>query len=223
MICSELMRLRVLSKVGVIDYDAGNTKSVIKALEFLGCDVMLSSNKTELKNCDKIILPGVGAYFDAMQKLKDRELTDTIKELIKSGRNFLGICLGMQLLFEYSEENIGTDTDSVQGLGILPGRIKKFNELPAEMKIPHMGWNSLQIQEQPAKLLANIGEKPYVYFVHSYYLQASDRNTVAATTEYGLTFDSSVAKDNIFGCQFHPEKSGTVGLKILENFCNMKE
>lgn len=218
------MRLKILNKVGVIDYDAGNTKSVIKALEYLGCDVVLSADRNALKDCGRIILPGVGAYYDAMQELKKRELTDTVMELVASGRPFLGICLGMQLLFDSSTEVIGSDRDDhVEGLGILKGTVKKFTGLSEGLKIPHMGWNSLTVKESPAKLLKGLGDSPYVYFVHSYYLDAADKSEVAATTEYGITFDSSVAKDNIFGCQFHPEKSGAVGLAILNNFCSMKD
>lgn len=213
-----------MNKTAVIDYDAGNTDSVIKALEFLGQDVILSADPAILADADRIILPGVGAFYDAMCKLDERGLIETIKKLVSTGVPFLGICLGMQLLFEQSDETIGcpdTAATSIRGLGILPGSITRFSPM-SDLKIPHMGWNSLSITDRGRRLFEGIDEEPYVYFVHSYYLKAAERSDVAAVTDYGISFDSAVNRDNIFGCQFHPEKSGSVGLKILDNFCRFK-
>ncbi len=211
-----------MSKVAVIDYDAGNTLSVIKALEYLGTDVELTRDADTLRKCEKVIFPGVGAYFDAMSKLREYRLTGLINELIKSGTPFLGICLGMQLLFDSSEETIGSDNyaKEVDGLKLLRGRIKLFNNIEP-LKIPHMGWNSINIINRDSQLFKELPESPYVYFVHSYYLEAADRSDVLATADYGITFDCAVEKGNLFGCQFHPEKSGDIGLSILKNFCSI--
>ena len=211
-----------MSKVAVIDYDAGNTLSVIKALEFLGMDVELTRDADRLRRCERIIFPGVGAYFDAMQKLKEYNLTDTVRELALSDTPFLGICLGMQLLFDSSEENIGSDvTDGeIDGLKLLRGNIRLFKGIEPR-KIPHMGWNSINIIKGDSRLFKGLPESPYVYFVHSYYLNAKDRSEVLATADYGITFDCAIEKGNLFGCQFHPEKSGDVGLDILKNFCEV--
>jgi len=197
--------------IAIIDYDAGNILSVIKALEKLGEKPVLTRDKDTLLKADKVILPGVGAFGDAMEKLNKYELVPVIKEFVASGRPFLGICLGLQLLFEKSDEAPG-----VSGLSLLPGTIKK---IPAGdyTKIPHMGWNSLCFNKK-GRLFESVPEDSYVYFVHSYYLDASNKEDVVATTSYNVTIDASVEKDNIFACQFHPEKSGEVGLKILSNF-----
>ena len=210
-------------KVGLIDYEAGNTNSVSKALEYLGADVCLSNNPIDLKNCDRIVFPGVGAYYDAMCKLDRYGLISVIHELVGSGVPFLGICLGMQLLFDESTEIIGAEegTEAVKGLGILHGHITRFDEkllAKEDLKIPQIGWNSLDIIKKDSKLYRGIDDGAYVYFVHSYHLKCDDRADVASTTVYGTCFDSSVEHANIFGCQFHPEKSGEVGLKILSNF-----
>ncbi len=212
-------------KVGLIDYEAGNTNSVSKALEYLGADVCLSNNPVDLKNCDRIVFPGVGAFYDAMCKLEKYGLISVINELVKSGVPFLGICLGMQLLFDESTETIGAaeGTKSIKGLSILHGSIEKFDEkiLSGEdLKIPQIGWNSIDILRKDSKLYRGIDDGAYVYFVHSYHLKCKDRSDVASTTVYGTTFDSSVEHGNVFGCQFHPEKSGEIGLKILSNFIN---
>lgn len=197
--------------ITIIDYDAGNLKSVEKALVYLNQDVIVSRNPKEILNADKVILPGVGSFGDAMNNLHKFGLVDTIKKAAQSGKPFLGICLGLQLLFDSSEE-----TPGVAGLSVLPGKILK---IPAKdgIKIPHMGWNSLDINPS-SKLFKGIPDKSYVYFVHSYYLEAEDENIVAATTDYSAHIHAAVEKGNIFACQFHPEKSSDIGLKILENF-----
>ncbi|WP_287478336.1 imidazole glycerol phosphate synthase subunit HisH [Anaerostipes sp.] len=197
--------------IAIIDYDAGNIKSVEKALQYLGEEAVITRDREEILGSDKVILPGVGAFGDAMEKLHQYGLVDTIQEVVDRRIPFLGICLGLQLMFESSDEAPG-----VKGLGLLPGKILRIPK-KGDMKIPHMGWNDIKIKEG-AKLFAGLEDHPYVYFVHSYYLQADDPSIVAATTEYGVTIHASVEKDNIFACQFHPEKSSTVGLQILKNF-----
>ena len=200
--------------IAIIDYDAGNLKSVEKALKFLGQEVIVSRNSSEILEADKVILPGVGAFGDAMNNLDRFNLVDTIKKVAESKIPFLGICLGLQLLFERSDE-----TPGAEGLGILKGEILRIP--PKEgLKIPHMGWNSLEISPE-AKLFKGIDNHAYVYFVHSYYLKASDENIVAASTEYSVHIHASVESENIFACQFHPEKSSDVGLKILQNFAQL--
>lgn len=200
--------------IAIIDYDAGNIKSVEKALLFLGEEVVVTRDKTIILDADKAILPGVGSFGDAMNKLSEYDLVDTIKAFINTGKPFLGICLGLQLLFEESEESPG-----VPGLGIFKGKIIKFTENKG-YKIPQIGWNSLDINPE-SRLFKGIPSESYVYFVHSYYLQAEDESIVAARTEYADTFHSAVEKNNVFACQFHPEKSSDVGLKILSNFAKM--
>ena len=211
-----------MNKVSVIDYDAGNTMSVVKALEYLGMNVELTGDKKSLVSSDRIVFPGVGAYFDAMKKLEKNRLIDCIKEIVSKGTPFLGICLGMQMLFDYSEETIGlsdASIKSVPGLGILGGSISKFDDNMG-LKIPHMGWNSLDFTGNSKVLFKDIPNNSYVYFVHSYYLKACNVSDVAATCKYGIDFDAAVEKGNIMGCQFHPEKSGDTGLQILKNFCS---
>ena len=200
--------------IAIIDYDAGNIRSVEKALLALGQDVTVTADRDEILHADKVILPGVGAFGDAMEKLKQSGLDEVIREVTEKGTPFLGICLGLQLLFEHSDEAPG-----VEGLGILNGEILRIPDKEG-YKIPHMGWNSLHLQND-GRLFQSIPEQTYVYFVHSYYLQAEDPQIVKATTEYGVTIHASVEKDNIFACQFHPEKSGDVGLQILKNFCEL--
>ena len=198
--------------IAIIDYDAGNLRSVEKALLSIGEDAIVTRDRDEILSADKVILPGVGAFGDAMKKLGEYGLVDTIHEAVDSGKPFLGICLGLQLLFRRSDES-----DGVEGLSILPGEILRIPDAPG-IKIPHIGWNSLKVKDD-ARLFNGLGENPYVYFVHSYYLKADDENIVAATTEYGETFiHASVQKDNVYACQFHPEKSGGVGMQILKNF-----
>lgn len=198
--------------IAMIDYDAGNIKSVEKALKTLGQEVIVTRDADEILHADKVILPGVGAFGDAMGKLHAYGLVDVIKKVVEKKTPFLGICLGLQLMFESSEE-----TPGVEGLGIFKGKIVKIPE-NGELKIPHMGWNSLHFQNN-GRLFANLPQDSYVYFVHSYYLQAEDESIVKATTEYSTCIHASVEKDNVFACQFHPEKSSDVGLTILKNFC----
>ncbi len=196
--------------IAIIDYDAGNIKSVAKALEYLGEVPVVTRGKEILRKADKVILPGVGSFGDAMHKLHEYGLVEVIKEIIENKTPFLGICLGLQLLFESSEESPG-----VKGLGILKGKIVRFSE-ENNLKIPHIGWNSLSYPKK-GTLFEGIAENSYVYFVHSYYLQAEE-DVVVATSEYGNLIHASVEKDNLFACQFHPEKSSEVGLAILRNF-----
>ena len=195
----------------IIDYDAGNLKSVEKALAALGGESVISRDPEVITGADRVILPGVGAFGDAMGKIRQYGLEEVIHQVAEAGTPFLGICLGLQLLFESSEESSGTP-----GLGILSGSILRIPDEPG-LKIPHMGWNSLDIQPG-ARLFSGIDQGAYVYFVHSYYLKASDPSIVAASTEYGVRIHASVEKGNVFACQFHPEKSSQVGLKILANF-----
>lgn len=200
--------------IAIIDYDAGNLKSVEKALISLGEEVVVSRERDVLLSADKVVLPGVGAFGDAMNKLSEYGLIEVIKEIVDNNTPFLGICLGLQLLFEESEEAPG-----VAGLGILKGKILKIP--PKEgLKIPHMGWNSIDIKPK-ARLFKGIKNNSYVYFVHSYYLKAEDESIVAATTEYSTHIHASVESGNVFACQFHPEKSSDVGLKILKNFAEL--
>lgn len=198
----------------IIDYDAGNIKSVEKALQSLGETVEITDEAEKILAADRVILPGVGAFGDAMENLNRRNLVPVIKEVVKKKIPFLGICLGLQLLFERSDEAPG-----VEGLGILPGEILR---IPASggLKIPHMGWNSLEIKPD-TRLFAGISNGAYVYFVHSYYLKAEDPKIVAATTEYSTHIHAAVEQGNVFACQFHPEKSSEVGLQILKNFISL--
>ena len=202
--------------IGIIDYDAGNLKSVEKALHYLGKEVVVTRDPEQLRQADKVILPGVGAFGDAMAKLKEYHLDTLIREIADSGKPFLGICLGLQLLFEESEESPG-----VEGLGILKGKIKRIPDEDG-LKVPHIGWNSLHL-EHDGRLFRNIPENSYVYFVHSYYLEAQDPEIVKASAEYGVHIHASVEKGNVFACQFHPEKSSETGLQILKNFAEIEE
>lgn len=197
--------------IAVIDYGAGNLKSVKNALDHLGAANMRASTAKEILLADAVILPGVGEFGTAMAELERRGIKEAVIEAAGSGRPLLGICLGMQLLFEAGEESPGA-----KGLGILPGRVPRF---PAEMglKIPHMGWNSVMPLKEN-RLLDGLPKGSYMYFVHSFYVKAAERSDVSAISEYGLIFDAAVERGNIFGCQFHPEKSGAAGLVILKNF-----
>ena len=200
--------------IAIIDYDAGNLKSVEKALVSLGEDCVVTRDAETILGADKVFLPGVGAFGDAMEKLHRFGLVEVIRKVAAAGTPFLGICLGLQLLFRSSEESPG-----VEGIGLLDGEIVSIP--PKEgYKIPHMGWNSIEIKEG-AGLFRGIENQSYVYFVHSYYLKADHPEDVAATTDYIVPIHASVEHGNVFACQFHPEKSGDVGLQILRNFCDL--
>lgn len=201
--------------IAIIDYNAGNLKSVEKALHFLGEDCVITRNFHEIETADKVILPGVGAFGDAMEQLKKYELDKVIHQVTAENKPFLGICLGLQLLFEGSDESQG-----VEGLHVLDGQILRIPD-QSGLKIPHIGWNSLHLQND-GRLFAGLEENPYVYFVHSYYLKAQDEKIVTATTEYGTHIHASVESGNLFACQFHPEKSSHVGLQILKNFAKLE-
>ncbi|MBS6396736.1 MAG: imidazole glycerol phosphate synthase subunit HisH [Clostridiales bacterium] len=200
--------------IAMIDYDAGNIRSVEKALKRLGQEVCITRDHELLLSADKVILPGVGAFGDAMEHLKEYGLVEVIHEIIDKGTPFLGICLGLQLLFERSDEAPG-----VEGLGILKGEILRIPDREG-LKIPHMGWNSLELQSH-GRLFRGLEGNPYVYFVHSYYLKAEDEQIVKAVTDYSVRIHASVEQGNVFACQFHPEKSSDVGLRILQNFAEL--
>ncbi len=197
--------------VAIIDYDAGNIRSVEKAIISLGYEAVVTRDADTILGADHVILPGVGAFGDAMGKLSDYGLTDVIHAVADRGIPFLGICLGLQLMFESSEEAPG-----IEGLGLFKGSILRIPD-KEDIKIPHIGWNSLRYPVL-GRLFAGIPEGSYVYFVHSYYLHAQDKEIVKAVTEYGVEIHASVEKGNLFACQFHPEKSSDVGMKILQNF-----
>lgn len=197
--------------IAIIDYDAGNIKSVEKAFQFLKQDVILTRDAGQILNADAVVLPGVGSFGDAMKKLENYGLVDIIHKVVEKNIPFLGICLGLQLLFDSSEESPG-----VKGLGVLPGKIVKIPD-DQGLKVPHIGWNSLKYPKT-GRLFEGIKEEEYVYFVHSYYLVADTDDIVTATTDYVAHIHASVEKGNVFACQFHPEKSSDVGLKILSNF-----
>lgn len=202
--------------LALIDYGMGNLKSVAKALEQVGVRPNVTNDPAVIKNSDKIVLPGVGAFSKCMENLTAAGLVDPIRDAVASGKSFLGICLGLQLLFDESEE-----FGPVKGLGLIPGRVRRFPEgmtsSGEKLKVPHMGWNALHINPT-SRLFAGLPENPEFYFVHSYYVDPVDRNVVAASTDYGVPFCSAIESKNVFGCQFHPEKSQKNGLKVLENF-----
>ncbi len=197
--------------IAIIDYDAGNIKSVEKALQYLGEETVITRDAQTILNADGVILPGVGAFGDAMEKLYSYGLVPVIKECVEKRIPFLGVCLGLQLMFESSEESPG-----VEGLSLLKGKIVR---IPSDggLKVPHIGWNSLKFPNE-GRLFKGLSEDAYVYFVHSFYLQAQEEEIVKATTEYGTLIHASVEKDNLFACQFHPEKSSEAGMQILRNF-----
>ncbi len=201
--------------IAIIDYGMGNIHSVRKALETKGAKVVVTNSPAQIKKSDKLVLPGVGSFGDAMLELNKLNLSEAIIEHIKDKKAFLGICLGMHLLFESSEES-----PDARGLGILKGKVERFQS-DAGIKIPHMGWNQIKIRKVDCPLFVNLGDGGNVYFCHSYYPKADDSRITAASTEYGVDFGSIIWKDNIYATQFHPEKSQAVGLKLLENFVNL--
>ncbi len=198
--------------IAVIDYGAGNLQSVVKALRFIGCDCMITNNKQELLSANGAILPGVGSFGDAMDCMSRSGAADGVLSFVKTGKPLLGICLGLQLLFDSSEES-----PDARGLGLLKGSIRKIPDNDGTLKIPHMGWNSLELCRRDG-IFQGLPDDPYVYFVHSYYLTAEDESIVSAKTQYGTSIDAAVAFENIYATQFHPEKSGKLGLQILRNF-----
>lgn len=202
-----------MARVALIDYGAGNLQSVEKALRHIGLETTVTADPAALLAADAAVLPGVGAFGDAMAQLRARGLEEPIRAFVQSGKAFLGICLGLQILFERSEESPG-----VAGLGLLKGEILRLPGGP-DRKVPHMGWNSLEIR-QPGGLFQGMEREPYVYFVHSYYLRARE-DVVTATAEYGVTIHAAVQRGNLLACQFHPEKSGETGLRMLRNFAAM--
>jgi glutamine amidotransferase len=197
--------------ITIVDYGMGNLRSVHKAFERVGAQARISVDGDEIRKADKLVLPGVGAFRDAMQHLREQHLVEPILEFIQSGRPFLGICLGLQMLFTTSEED-----GEHEGLNVFPGKVVRF-QLPPNLKVPHMGWNQLLIRRRPPVLI-DVPEQANVYFVHSYYVVPEDGSITATQTEYGLTFTSMIWKDNIVASQFHPEKSQQVGLTMLKNF-----
>ena len=198
--------------IAVVDYGMGNLRSVAKALERVGADVEVTPDPERIADADGVVLPGVGAFGKCMENLRAAGLEGAVREAAKSGKPFLGVCVGMQILFEESEE-----FGPIRGLGILPGRVKRFVPRDSAQKVPHMGWNTLEVKHRvPA--LRGVADGSYVYFVHSYYVETDDPGIVASTTPYGVNFASSVARGNLFATQFHPEKSQDVGLKMLQNF-----
>lgn len=201
--------------IAIIDYNAGNLKSVEKAFHYIGCNAEITSDRKIIAKADAVVLPGVGAFSAAMESLKKAGMIDLVRKTVAEDRLFLGICLGLQLLFDYSEEG----GERVEGLGIFKGSIR---QLPRDigLKVPHMGWNSLRTRED-SPLFTGLPANPYVYFVHSYYLEAADREIVAATTDYGVRIDAAVGCGRAFAAQFHPEKSGEVGLGILKNWAGL--
>ena len=201
--------------IAILDYDAGNLKSVEKALGFLGEESRITRNRHEVAEADKLILPGVGAFGPAMQQLRKYEIDKMLQEAAAEGKPLLGICLGLQLFFDESEESPGEE-----GLHLLKGSILRIPDKEG-LKIPHIGWNSLKLSHN-GRLFAGIAPETYVYFVHSYYLKAADEQIVKASTEYGTHIHASVESGNIFACQFHPEKSSTAGLRILSNFAKIQ-
>ena len=199
--------------IAIIDYGVGNLRSVEKAMHFIGLKAEITSDPDTARRADAVILPGVGAYSDAIKSLIKHGMADVVREAVNQNKPFLGICLGMQLLFDYSEEG-----GNVKGLGLFEGAIKSL-PVSSGLKVPHMGWNLLKVKDSP--LFKGLPDKPYVYFVHSFYLEAKDRQLVAATCNYGVEFDAAIGRGNVFATQFHPEKSGEIGLTILKNWASL--
>lgn len=202
--------------IAIIDYDMGNLRSVQKAFEHIGAEATVTREASVIANASHVVLPGVGAFKECMKNLEAYDLIDPILKATASGKPFLGICLGLQLLFEESEEHgVG---ESQPGLGIIKGRVTGFTPTPAKgLKVPHMGWNSIT-KKKDSQLLKGIDDASFFYFVHSYYAMPEEESVTLTTTDYGIDFTSSIESDNIMACQFHPEKSQDVGLKLLKNF-----
>ncbi len=201
--------------IAIIDYGMGNLRSVQKGFEKVGCEAKITNDAADIASADKVVLPGVGAFEDAIAELRRKELVEPTLKAIASGKPFLGICLGLQMLFETGYEN-----GKHEGLGVLKGDVVLF-DIPKEFSVPHMGWNQLMIR-RPAPILAGLDEGTYVYFVHSFYVRPTDPDVIATETDYGGPFCSMIWKDNIFATQFHPEKSQAKGLRILKNFAELK-
>lgn len=201
--------------IGIIDYGMGNIHSVQKALESLGANTVVTNSESEIDQCEKIVLPGVGAFDDAMAELTKHGLIDVLYKFVNGKKFFLGICLGMQILFEESQEALDS-----KGLGIVKGRVRKFPD-SKNLKVPHMGWNQVRIKRANCPLFNGIPDNAYAYFCHSYFPEPAGENVVAATTDYGGEFASIIWQENVFGIQFHPEKSQAIGLRILQNFINL--
>ncbi len=210
-----------MPEVAIIDYGMGNLRSVAKGFERVGAEAVVTARREDILAATHLVLPGVGAFRACMEGVERLGLTDVIREFIATGRPFLGICLGLQLLFEESEEG-----GFHQGLGIVKGRVEGFardirGQGGAPLKVPHMGWNTIKVKKKGSALLRGIPEGAYFYFVHSYYVVPAEGECVLTTTDYGIEFTSGIERGNIFGVQFHPEKSQSVGLKLLENFSRL--
>ncbi len=205
-----------MSAITIIDYGMGNLRSVQKAIERVGSEAIITSDPRQISRAERVILPGVGAFRDAIKALHQYDLVGAIRDAVVSEKPFLGICLGLQMLFDLSYED-----GEYEGLGIIPGHVRKF-ELPPGLKIPHMGWNQLELPGTDNPMLTGIGNDAWFYFVHSYYVDPDDTSWIAAETDYGGRFVSMVAKDTVFATQFHPEKSQTAGLHLLKNFVNFR-
>jgi glutamine amidotransferase len=201
--------------IAIIDYEMGNLRSVQKALERVGHSAVITSDPAALADADRIVLPGVGAFRDAIAALRERKLVEPIRAAVDAGKPFLGICLGLQLLFDK-----GYEDGEHEGLGIVPGEVVRF-KVPAEFKVPHMGWNQVQFQQRPP-IFAGIDDGAHFYFVHSYYVVPQDKTVVATETNYAQPFCSSICRGNLFATQFHPEKSQSAGLRLLKNFAELK-
>lgn len=202
-------------RIAIVDYQMGNLRSVEKALEHVGAHPEITSDPERIRAADKVILPGVGAFCDAIRELRSRQLVEPLRDCIASGKPFLGICLGLQLLFEKSFEN-----GEYEGLGVLKGNVVRFN-LPHEFKVPHIGWNRVHSQQANVPLLNGLSIDPYMYFVHSYYVVPSDPSIIWLTSDYSIPFCAAIRKDNLFATQFHPEKSQKEGLQLLKNFAEL--
>lgn len=203
-----------MSEIAIIDYQMGNLRSVQKGFEKVGHAATITSDPTELAKADRVVLPGVGAFGDAMAELRRRDLVQPIRDVVDSGKPFLGICLGLQLLFD-----VGYEGGEFEGLGILGGKVVRF-DLPSALKVPHMGWNRCAIKRR-APVLEGLSDGTFFYFVHSYYAIPDDRSVVALEADYGQPFCAAVWRDNLFATQFHPEKSQADGLRILKNFAEL--